>query len=65
MAPPSSFMGRTLREFHLRSKCHIEVIAAGEMLPEPLTMVPRADFIIKDSDILVVIGKEKDIQKIV
>jgi Trk K+ transport system NAD-binding subunit len=27
-------------------------------------MVPRADFVIKDSDILVVIGKEGDIQKI-
>jgi len=27
-------------------------------------MVPRADFVIKDSDVLVVIGKEQDIQKI-
>jgi len=26
--------------------------------------VPRAEFVIKDSDILVDIGKEKDIQKI-
>jgi trk system potassium uptake protein TrkA len=43
---------------------HIKVIAVREMLPERLTMVPRADFVIKDSDVLVVIGKEKDIQKI-
>ena len=64
MAPPGSFMGKTIGELHLRSKLHIEVIAVREMLPERLTMVPRADFLIKDSDILVVIGKEKDIQKI-
>jgi len=64
MAPPGSFMGKTIGELHLRSKLHIEVIAVREMLPERLTMVPRADFVIKDSDILVVIGKEKDIQKI-
>jgi len=64
MAPPPSFMGKTIAELHLRSKHHIEVIAIREMLPERLTMVPRADFVIKDSDILVVIGKEEDIQKI-
>ena len=64
MAPPPSFMGKTIGELHLRSKYHIEVIAVREMLPERLIMVPRADFVIKDSDILVAIGKEKDIQKI-
>ncbi len=64
MAPPPSFMGKTIAELHLRSKYHIEVIAIREMLPERVTMVPRADFVIKDSDILVVIGKEEDIQKI-
>ncbi len=64
IAPPSSFMGKTIGELHLRSKYHIEVIAIREMLPERLHMVPRSDFVIKDSDILVVIGKEHDIQKI-
>jgi trk system potassium uptake protein TrkA len=64
IVPPVNFMGKTIGELHLRSKYHIEVIAVRETLPERLTMVPRADFVIKDSDVLVVIGKEKDIQKI-
>src|SRR4030066_975862 len=64
IVPPPSFMGKSIAELHLRSKYHIEVIAVREMLPERLTMVPRADFVIKDSDVLVVIGKEEDIQKI-
>jgi trk system potassium uptake protein TrkA len=64
MAPPTSFMGKTIGELHLRSKYHIEVIAVREMLPGRITMVPRADFLIKDSDVLVVIGREGDIQKI-
>ena len=64
LAPPASFFGKTIGELHLRSKYHIEVIAVREMMPERLTMVPRADFVIKDSDILVVIGKEEDIQEI-
>ncbi len=64
MVPPSSFMGKTIGELHLRSKYHIEVIAVREILPDRLTMVPRADFVMKDSDVLVVIGKEGDIEKI-
>jgi hypothetical protein len=34
------------------------------MLPDRIRMVPQADFVIKDSDILVVIGKTVDVQKI-
>jgi len=64
IAPPPSFMGKTIGGLHLRSKYHIEVIAVREILPDRLTMVPRADFVVKDSDVLVVIGKEEDIQKI-
>ena len=64
IVPPGRFMGKTIGELHLRTKYHIEVIAVREMLPERLTMVPQAEFVIKDSDVLVVIGKEKDVQKI-
>jgi len=64
LVPPSGFMGKTIAELHLRSRFHIEVIAIREVLPERIRMVPHADFVIKDSDILVVIGKEEDIQKI-
>jgi len=64
IAPPASFMGKTIGELHLRTKYHVEVIAVREMLPDRIRMVPRADFVIKDSDVLVVIGKEEDIQKI-
>jgi trk system potassium uptake protein TrkA len=63
IVPPPSFMGKSIAELHLRSKYRIEVIAVRETLPERLTMVPRADFVIKDSDVLVVIGREGDIQE--
>src|SRR4030042_6619311 len=64
IVPPPSFTGKTIGDLHLRSKYHIEVIAIREILPERFTMVPRSDFVIKDSDVLVVIGKEEDINKI-
>ena len=64
LIPPASFYGKTIGDLHLRTRYHIEVIAIREVLPDRLTMVPRADFVIKDSDLLVIIGKETDIQKI-
>lgn len=64
LVPPSNFIGKTIGELHLRNKYHIEVIAIREILPERIQLVPKADFVIKDSDILVVMGREDDIKKI-
>jgi len=64
LVPPSNFIGKAIGELHLRTRYHIEVIAVREVLPDRIRMIPKADFIIKDSDVLVVIGKEEDIQKI-
>jgi trk system potassium uptake protein TrkA len=64
VAPPSSFLGKTIADLRLRGKYHIEVIAIRDVLSDKIQLVPRADFVIKDSDILIVIGKEADIQKI-
>lgn len=63
IAPPSSFLGKTIGDLQLRKKHHIGVIASRDVLTDQIQMIPAADFVIKDSDILVVIGKEKDIQK--
>ena len=64
VAPPSSFLGKTIADLRLRGRFHIEVIAIRDVLTDSIQLVPRADFVIKDSDVLIVIGKEQDIQKI-
>jgi trk system potassium uptake protein TrkA len=64
VAPPAGFLGKTLADLRLRGKYHVEVIAIRDVLSDNIQLVPRADFVIKDSDILIVIGKEADIQKI-
>jgi len=64
VAPPSSFLGKTIADLRLRGRYHIEVIAIRDVLSDRIQLVPRADLVIKDSDILIVIGKEQDIQKI-
>jgi trk system potassium uptake protein TrkA len=64
VAPPAGFLGKTLADLRLRGKYHVEVIAIRDVLSDKIQLVPRADFVIKDSDILIVIGKEADIQRI-
>ena len=64
IAPPASFIGKSIAELNLRNKYHIEVIAIRDVLSDKITLIPRATSVIKDSDILVVIGKEPDIKKI-
>ncbi len=64
MEPPQLFVGKSLKELDLRKKYKIQVIAIKELVPERTVVVPPADFVIKDSDILVVIGKDEDIDRI-
>ncbi|HPJ96174.1 MAG TPA: TrkA family potassium uptake protein [Syntrophales bacterium] len=64
MAPPNSFIGKSIRELELRGKHHIEVLAVKDIITDKMNMMPGADFVIKDGEILVVVGKEKDIQKV-
>ncbi len=64
IAPPEKFIGKNLRELDLRNKYGILVIAIKELIPEKTTFVPKADFVLKDSDILVIMGEDKQLEKI-
>ncbi len=64
IAPPDSFVGKTLAEIHLRKKYNVTVIAIKSLIPEETHVNPGADFIIKESDILLVFGTEEDIAKL-
>ena len=64
LAPPSGFIGKSLADLDLRKKYQLQVIAIRDVLSESLQLVPRATSVIKDSDVLVIIGREEDIQKV-
>jgi trk/ktr system potassium uptake protein len=64
LAPPTAFIGKTLAELDLRKKYNLQVIAIRDVLTSKMQLVPRASAIIKDSDVMVIIGKEEDIRKV-
>ncbi|MCD6453804.1 MAG: TrkA family potassium uptake protein [Candidatus Aminicenantes bacterium] len=64
IAPPPEFVGKSLRELDLRNKYKIQVIAVKEIIPEKLHLIPAGDFVIKESDLLMVVGRDEDIRKL-
>jgi len=63
IAPSKHFLGKSLSEAHMRSKHHVDVIAIKDTLTDKVHMV-SPDYRMKDSDVLVVIGKTNDIDKL-
>jgi trk system potassium uptake protein TrkA len=63
-APPAEFLGKSLKELKLKTIYHVYIIAVNQLIPPAFILSPPGDFVIKDSDGLVLLGREKDIQQI-
>lgn len=61
---PRDFVGKSLIDLNLRARYNVHVIAIKEVVPENFILVPPADYVLKDSDILVMLGRSADIRKI-
>jgi len=61
VAPPDSFYGHTLIDLDLRRRFGVFVLAIKELVPTRFVFMPLPDFVIKPSDIMVMIGKEQDL----
>ncbi len=64
ITPPDTFLGKTLKELQLRKEFGIIVIAAKDVLSNRFQLIPDADFEVKPNNVLMVIGKKKDIDRL-
>jgi len=64
MAPPESFLGKSIAELKLRSRFNVMVIAVKDILTDKVVTLPTADYVIKDGQVMVMVGKVDDIEKI-
>ena len=64
LAPPSALVGKSLAELDLRKKYGVNVIAVRELVPERIHLVMAPDYVIKDSDILVVVGRQEGLERL-
>jgi len=63
-AVPNRFIGKSLQELNLINKLGILIIAIKEIVPEQLNFIPKGNFILKDSDIMILLGDNKAFEKL-
>ncbi|HRU05103.1 MAG TPA: TrkA family potassium uptake protein [Candidatus Brocadiia bacterium] len=61
---PPDLTGKSLRDLNLRAKYGIQVLAVQEYVPQRITIAPDGGFVVKDSDVLIVLGRNEDIEKL-
>ncbi len=64
IAPPKIFIAKTLGQLDLRNRYGVSVLLIKEYIPQKVVLIPTADHVIKDSDTLVLLGKDEDLENI-
>lgn len=64
LAPPESAVGRSLEQLDIGQRFGVQVLAIKELIPDRAVINPSADRVIKDSDLLIVMGPEAAIDRL-
>ncbi len=62
ITPPDWAIGKTLLQLDLRKRFGIFVVAVKEHVPERTAFLPGPEFVVKDSDALLIIGKKDSLE---
>lgn len=64
LAPPPVFIGSKLKDVNLINKYGVQVMAIKDVINDNLNIIPTGDYIIKDSDLLIMLGKKENIERL-
>jgi len=64
LSPPKDFIGKSLQDLDLINRLGIQIIAIKEVIKDQLILIPTAKFVIKDSDILIMLGRNESLDKL-
>ncbi|TWT56228.1 potassium channel family protein [Allorhodopirellula solitaria] len=63
MGVPASWYGKSIRQLELRQNYDISIVALHDVLVDTITATPDPDYILKDSDTLLVAGDDTALEK--
>lgn len=63
LAVPDSFVRKTLAELNVRARFNVHVLAIQDVLTGKVMMAPPADQVLADTNVLVVLGQRKDLER--
>lgn len=64
LSPPEPFIGKRLWELDLINRYGVQVVAVKEIIPDRLNLVPTGKFVVKNSDILILMGPNDALEKL-
>lgn len=64
LEPPPEFVGNSLKDLNLRARHNIHVIAIKHGGAGGSLLIPPAEYVIAESDVLVMLGKTADLRKV-
>ncbi len=56
LVPPKGFVGETLKTLNLINRYGVQVLAIKRILPDQLNMIPTGEYVLKEGDILILLG---------
>ncbi|UCG38489.1 MAG: TrkA family potassium uptake protein [bacterium] len=62
-APPPGYIGKDLITLDLRRRYQVTIIAIKDIIADQFIIAPAPDYIIKDSDLLIFMGRSEDIER--
>ena len=63
MGVPTGWYGKTIRELELRRKFDISIVALHDVLTDTITATPDPDYVLKDSDTLLLAGADEALER--
>jgi len=64
LAPSKQLVGKSLKELDLINRFGVQVVAVKETVPDHLNLIPTGGFILKDSDIMILLGSNDGLEKL-
>ena len=64
LIPPPEFIGKSLAELDLINRYGMQVVAVREARKSALNIIPTARFVVKESDLLIILGPNDALERI-
>ena len=64
IAPPFDFLNKSIAALDLRKRYNVHIIGIRDVISDKFVVAPNPDYLIKESEVLIVIGSEADLKRL-
>lgn len=64
LSTPKTFVGKSLRDLNLINRFGVQVVAIKELVPDRMDLIPTAQRVLKDDDLMILLGPNESFEKL-